>query len=342
MFRIFYKISFFVIVGVGLALALNWVGETLAPVHMQHKARMQQLLDRASEIEALAVGHSHNLAIDFDALGLNGFHLWIVGSDMFETRYLLNSIIPLLPNLKTVFIPVTPYTFLHDNSFHPKGVIIRHVYYATTPTYRSFLPVRNDFRNWVMGKLCGIARHDHWQGVVESTFDRSFHGGNGPHQPSEARISKNGKIGPSFENSMAGCAKTKRFDELQQYIRLSKKVYEEHPGLPETVYAALTDIAQMLGENGIRPVFYSAPVVHDFRAYLQREEGTVLELGKTYMERLEREFDIQYYDFFSDTLFANQPEYFHDEDHLNTLGANVFSHQFGKILKTSTPKPRPD
>lgn len=335
---VFYKISGFVILGVMLALALIWIGEALAPMHSQHKVRMQQFLARADEIEALAVGHSHNLALDFDAMELNGFHLWVVGSDMFETRYLLNSILPLLPNLRTVFIPITPYTFLHDNSLHPRGVIVRHVYYVTTPTYRSFFPVRRDFRYLVMGKLCGIARHDHWAGVFKSLCSRSFQAGNGTHSLSRPLISKNGRLGPPFENSMAGCQRTKRFDELKQYMTFSKDVYEQRPELPQGVFAALTDITRRLKDNDIRPVFYSAPVVSDFRQYLHQEERDMVELADTYMERLQNEFAIKYYDFLNDTLFASQPDYFHDEDHLNTTGARVFSKRFAATLERSAPQ----
>lgn len=331
-----HKIALFILLGLVLAFALHRISESLSPIHGQHKARMQMLMDKADKIEALAVGHSHNLALDFEALGLNGFHLWIIGSDMFEVRYLLNSILPRLPNLRMVFIPVTHHTFLHNNGLVGKGIVIRHVYYATTPTLKSFRPIHNDFKYLIMGKVCSIARHDHWKGVFKAVLNQIR--GNGVFDSFTADVSPTGKIGPPFENSMIGSERTKRFEELHQYMKLSKGVLEKQPETPETVFVVMRDIVQRLLQNGIRPIFYTTPVTRSYGDYVCREEAQTVQLTQSYLERLQDEFGIEYYDFFRDSSLVNHPEYFHDEDHLNTEGAKVFSQKFMQILRETHTK----
>jgi len=327
------KIILFVLIGLGLAYALHRIGETLSPIHGQHKARMQMLMEKADKIEALAVGHSHNLALDFEALGLNGFHLWIIGSDMFEVRYILNSILPSLPNLQMVFIPVTHHTFLHNNGLVGEGIVIRHVYYATTPTLKSFRPIHNDFKYLIMGKVCSIARHDHWKGVLKAALNMIR--GNGAYDSFMADVSATGKIGPPFENDMVGCERTKRFDELQEYMRLSKSVLEEQPETPETVFAAMQETVRLLQQNEIRPIFYTTPVAPAYRDYVYREAPKTMQLTQSYLDRLQNEFGIEYYDFFRDSSLVNHPKYFYDEDHLDQPSQIVLTDLLANCFRKS-------
>jgi hypothetical protein len=111
---------------------------------------VKNLLASSQQIEAIAIGNSHARAIDFEALGYNGFRLARSGRDIFETKYYLEGLLPHLPQVKTVFITVSYFTFQRDNAVLD-DVRIRRVHtYAAVPSWRFY---KGDFASFVVGKI---------------------------------------------------------------------------------------------------------------------------------------------------------------------------------------------
>ena len=81
--------------------------------------RIKQLLSKADSIEALAIGNSHSCAIDFNAMGMNGYRIALGGNDISEAEYQIKSLVPLLPKLKTVFFNISYFSLFIDNSSVP-------------------------------------------------------------------------------------------------------------------------------------------------------------------------------------------------------------------------------
>jgi hypothetical protein len=71
------------------------------------RERYEYLFENRNSINALALGSSHNLAIDFGVLGLQGYTIWEPGQDIFECEYQLKSLSKNIPNLQTVFINIS-------------------------------------------------------------------------------------------------------------------------------------------------------------------------------------------------------------------------------------------
>jgi hypothetical protein len=87
----------------------------------KEKYRIEQLLNKKDRINALAIGTSHNLALDFEKLGLDGYTIWQGGQDLFEMEYQLKSLVPLLKNLKIVFMNISYSKFQWDCGAVTKG-----------------------------------------------------------------------------------------------------------------------------------------------------------------------------------------------------------------------------
>ena len=96
--------------------------------------RVKQLLEKADSVEALAVGNSHACAIDFNILGMNGYRIARGGNDLFEVDYILRAFYPYLPNLKTVLINISYFTFYDDNSAIPSKYA-----FFTKQNYQDFI-----------------------------------------------------------------------------------------------------------------------------------------------------------------------------------------------------------
>src|SRR3970040_147439 len=107
------RILIFISLGLLIFAFLFLTAEKYAP---KSNFKIKQLLNKAESIEALAVGNSHACALDFNALGVNGYRVAQGGNDFSEAEYQIRSLVPLLPNLKTVFFNVSYFSFYEDNS----------------------------------------------------------------------------------------------------------------------------------------------------------------------------------------------------------------------------------
>ena len=65
--------------------------------------------------DAISIGNSHSVAIDFDELGLEHVPLWIPGGDLFETRVILEAVYESGAKPKWIFLTLNPFILLQDN-----------------------------------------------------------------------------------------------------------------------------------------------------------------------------------------------------------------------------------
>lgn len=330
----FWKIVGFLGTGIIITASLSYISNCYDPVFPLAKLRMKLLLQKADSIEAITVGHSYNRALDFRELGLNGYHLWQGGSDMFETYYILRAIVPLLPNLKVVFIPISPLNFKQDNGVRENRGAIRRCYYAITPTLRSWIPINGDIKNLIKGKLSALVRVDHWRGVVISILTHVNKIGKKPtKKPKRVKVDNYGYIGPRINEVVNPLSLIIRFNELQKLIRLEKSFSKSNPKLDQKVYDTLVSIVKYLQERKIRVIFYCTPVTDIYQKLIMREFPEIVELADRYMQQLVFDYGIEYYNFYQDTSFTQFYNYFFNLDHLNAMGAKVFTRKLKNICE---------
>lgn len=318
-------------VGLGLLLlaGLYVLGRQFPP-YEKHHVRVSYLMAHRDSVEALTVGHSQSRAIDFDAMGVRGYHLWRPSSDLFEVDYLLRAVVPELPDLKVVFIPVSYGAFHHSNADIQSTDMseIRRVYYAIAPSWRSFRPIDGDVKNLVLGKLSPVVRPDHWHYVVESLLDGHL----------RSMVTE-----PRYPDGFPDPRRYTAWDPdsfytavgewtADKHVRNADEVLASDPDVPERAYRVVRDLARDLQRRGVTPVFYTPPysdVYH--RRFMELRPERVAET-QTLMARLIEETGAVYLDFAQDSSFTHQYALFYDDHHLNATGARRFSAQLRDVV----------
>ncbi len=311
----------FLAIGIGLLGGLYTVSERVAPTYADVKTRMSLLQAKANSITAIAAGNSHSVAIDFKAMGVNGFHVWMPGSDLLETRYIVEEVVPMLPNLKYVLVPASPFLFHRDNLavVNSDRSDLRRETYAFTTSFR-FL--EGDMSNFVQARLSPIARPNHWKGFVSALSGKP---------PEEHPVRPDGFIEYFQDRSDATAAFLEKdgTDKAAENVALQEEMQDTQPDLVENAYDALAALAASLEAEDIQMVLYTPPI---YPAYLNHFDPAITEEMKSLVMRLDAKYDnLSYYDFSRDTAFVYNPVYFRDSDHLNVAGAAVFSERLKSV-----------
>jgi hypothetical protein len=329
-----YKhIIIFLILGMSIASLLSWVSGHYAPVYPEVKQRMEQMMMKADSIETIAVGHSHNLAIDFRAMEHNGYHLWSAGLDMFETRYLLHYIVPLLPNLKTVIVSLSHYEF-ENESYSSKRWGFRNMGYypkATSYTLRSIRLVSKNRIDKLIMKIHDLIRYDHWKGFVKFIIWRIWKAGD-----CVRYVDDYGLIKPSPDYYGFRSHEYLVKNSQEQIDHFSKKfkhssIYK--PGISEEIYGAISSMIAFLQKRDIRVVFYTQPYYYAYIDMMLRKNPDSITITRRYMRKLEESYGIEYYDFSGNSAFIHNCKYFANSSHMNAYGAQVFSGYFGDVMR---------
>lgn len=306
----------------GIVLAgLWWVSESRAPVFGIEKRRIAQLIADRDRIQAMTFGNSTNEAIDFDRLGLRGYHLWTPGSDIFEIHYQIRALSPFLPNLELLLISGQAN---FDNAPFPERTAVRRICYATTPGPLSFLPIRGDFRGLILGKLSPIVRPDHWREILL-----------GPEEIDPApALAPDGHIGR---------IRSRKLRRTQHLVNDVKRRFGSRgsrvPTDPGARHARTREIGDLyeglfndLRARGVRIVFYLPPASDIFWELETDEMREFDDWWAEVMHELGRRAGTEYYDFAKDPQFVSHHEYFDDLAHLNRQGAALFSGKLARLL----------
>lgn len=312
-----------------LALVLIWLSRSLDPVYAVERYRMRQMLARAKTIEAISLGHSLNRALDFDVLGMNGYHMWESGSDYFEVAYRIRAILPLLPKLKVVFIAVGPTTFFLENRHMQRGDGRRRVYYATTPGLPSWLPINGDVKNLVAGKLADIAREDHWQGAVEALL------ANGPVDSAAKKLWPVDAHGAVLKDRVFQSASKKMIRKSARLLVESHKaqvriVGRHFPEVDREACHVLAEMIHLLKTRNVRVIFYTPPISYPFLKAVQNDDvlQAIWVKSLEYLQHLQEEYGIEYFNYIDDRDFVYKYQQYIDAIHLNLNGARRFSRKF--------------
>lgn len=290
------------------------VGMDVFDSYQSDRFLFEQLKDQKEEIEAITVGHSNNRAIDFSALKMKGYHAWLGGQDIFESLYILKKIAPELPNLNTVFYPVS-YHFRRDNGYNESKRI---QLYSIFPNGGW---IKGDFTNWLK------AKHYYIKNISFSKQKKTLE-----------------EQGRGFEIARDGSRISKdlfRIIDSTEIYRIAKEQEPMHKGivsesnhynanLYNETNLALKEFADFLKERNIRVVFFTPPYHH---FYSELFEDSVQYEITGYMEKFALENEVEYYNFSEADSIIFRDDFFYDDDHLNlSKGAPYFSSILKKKL----------
>ena len=316
--------SLFLTIFAGLFAGLYALSAKVAPVYPDVSRRMELLEQQADDIEMITVGNSHSIGIDFQTLGVKGFHLWRPAGDLFETKYVVENVIPQLSNARCVLLPASYFLLRRDNAAtvttnHSER---RRELYATTNHF-DFLD--GDFKRFVEAKLTPIARPDHWKGVVEALAGRP---------PDHLPVREDGVIvyfgdtDTLSEASLEAHAK----EVAQEYLDLQNEMEAHHTTLVQDTYDALEEISQYLQRRGLQLVLFTPPY---YVEHTRQFDSATTEQMKKMVRRFSSTYpNVQYFDLSTDSTITQTPTYYRDSDHLNTRGARVFSEKLKEVMRS--------
>jgi hypothetical protein len=143
------KTSLFVLLLGGLLFATDYLflRSPAANPYPGERARFLHLLNDGQQYEAITIGHSHNMAIDFAALGHEGYHAWTSSMDVYEAYAMLKEILPVQKEIKTIYMPVA-YFVSANNKNDDLNRSARVRFYALFPEIQ---PIENTPAYWLMG-----------------------------------------------------------------------------------------------------------------------------------------------------------------------------------------------
>lgn len=296
---------------------------------------LQQFLFNIDSVESLAVGHSHNMCLDFTVLGESGYHLWFDGSDVFETLYILKIIIPKMPNLKNIYMPIALDALRWDNTLkNQKSKYYRRGIYKLFP---SFTLIDDDFRNYLKMYRSTLARIDYWEKIIMSVFIFLNQSEN-LLKVDDFNIAKDGtRVAPEY-NKKLNLQKLRRKlrDQSENNIKIiDHDAVIKNLEIEIRAMATLLRIRNYLNKEGINIVFYTSPVYSD---YIDTIDHVMVSNLREFMKELVKNSPSIYYDFSENSLFTNDHELFYGFTHMNKEGAKKFSLHFAKILNQSIPR----
>lgn len=313
-----------------LVHALAFIADRYAPdsstrflqADRQHVAN---ILASADHLDALALGSSHTGSLQMPALGYpSGYRYARADGDLFETRYLLEALVPRLARLETVLLPISYFSFSTDNSLSAEVEVRRAHLYASLPSWRFR---QGDLEDWLAGlshayfPILRLPRSDNWESVFYALLGRPPEvKGFVEVAPGDCSFLPPAELDASVDN------------RVDKYMRLTQEMNAGRPELEQEAYAAAAGMVRLLRERGIRVVLFTPPYWQGYsESYAARDPQTVARMAAN-LQRLQQELGVEYYDFSTDPEFATDPTLFKDSDHLNSCGAERFSAKFRQRL----------
>ena len=325
-------VLFVVILGL-LAAPLYLVG--MRYYHTDERGRIRSILERSADIEAVVWGSSHAECVDLDIMGLKGENLFSTAQDMFEIDYKVRALVPHLNHLKTAFVSVSYFSFLYDNAISPEGGKNREgkriSVYAEYPVTLPY--IKGDAGHFLKGILHPLITTDHWRRVFSNRLEERK-------QP--APEEKRGR--PSLESLRQEIARlTSPPDQeatlaahagvrCERYAATIKAMMEQHPGLREDALDIAKSFIARLQHRGVRVILFTPPY---YRAYNQQFDKTWQRVMETSINALNKTTGVEYHDFSHDAEFEANPALFLNSDHLNDLGAALFSLKLKRRMEQS-------
>ena len=324
---------------VGISLLFNLTGalaDRVAPLEewrAGHQQRVANLQARGELIEAITLGNSHSDAIDYSVLGIDGQSLAFAAADLFEVEKYAMYLADTLPNLKTVFITISYYSFSRDNAAFEPFRTRRISFYSMVPVSS---PIQGDLYNFWMGRsesythVMSVVRSDSWQGVWT---------GLGKDVPSANPFPYDGVRTVSAWGNCSHYTSEQLELHAQEIARRnvtsSSQMAAVHRGLEQDAFDALARTVERLQSRAIRVILFTPSYYAKYNEYFMASGSSMVEDMKLAIGRLQQTYQVEYYDFSDDPELTSQPELFYNSDHLGECGHRVFSTKMLEAMRTS-------
>jgi len=314
---------------IGITILLNLSGilaDRVAPLddwRAEYRDRITNLRTKRDHIEAITMGNSHSDAIDYSVLGMEGQSLALAAADLFEIEKYAASLENTLPQLKTVFIAISYYSFSRDNATFESFRTRRIGFYSMVPTWS---PIQNDLPNFLLGKLeasthvMSVVRSDSWQAVWMELANDAPAGDPFPYDGVHT-ASVWGDCFHYTEEQLATHAREIAGRNVSSSIQMATF----HPGLGQDAFDAIARTIERFRSRGIRVILFTPTYYQKYNAYFREEGADIIDDMQHNIDKLQQRYQVEYYDFSSHSEITIQPELFYNSDHLGDCGRKLFT-----------------
>lgn len=336
----FFIKAFALIIGAGLLFnLLGSLADDTAPLEnwrAEHQQRVENLDVRRDQIQAITLGNSHSDAVDYSVFGIEGQSLAFAAADLFEVEKYAALMADELPNLETVFIAVSYYSFNRDNATFEPFITRRIRYYSLVPTWS---PIQGDIPNFVFGRLesythiMSVVRSDSWQGVWGGLS-------------SGGQIAEPSAFDGVVTTSAWGTCSHYTAEQLESHaweiadrnVASSNQMAAVHQGLEQDAFEALARTIERLQSKGIRVVLFTPTYYEKYTEYFMANGSTMIENMHVRIEGIQQTHQVEYYDFSNDPEIKGQPDLFYNSDHLGECGHKVFTAKLMEAMNDGSKK----
>lgn len=313
-----FSMLIFVAVGLVLLAVMNHFYWRLHPVAGVIEDRFMRALGDSSHVEAITLGHSHNLAIDFKALGVQGYHLYIPGSDLLEVELLDEQLADRLPRLRYVLVPLNLLFWLHDNEVTGNLASRGHLCNAL-----KLMDSKACLKRWpkvyLQGMLFPVMAPDHGAAMVKAMIDRAL--GMGAIEYDEASPFP---AGAPMMDGVKAVSEHGRMTAIREIDRARQSADRYGEILP-VIEQAIQRMVARARARGVRLIFFTPPYSDSYLETYQTEAAALLQQRMGIISLLRERYDIEYYDFSRDERHIHDHSLFQDGSHMNRDGAKKFT-----------------
>lgn len=321
------KITIFI---AGIAILSNiigYLGDRVVPLNIWREnanRQYQALLENRKELTAIAMGNSHSESIDFKTMGVNGQILARAAMDLFEMERYIDCILGDLPQVRTVYICISYFSFHWDNSLTRDGKILRIELYATLPLWNQ--PIAGDYGNFFLGvlhkysRIMSVVRPDNWHYVLVTVMRSENHMKN--QTSAAAQILNDQRTCQHFDHQQLDSI---ALEIAGKHAKRVTQMTNRRPDLPAKSSEALDRIIAKLQKKKIRAILFTPPYYSTYTKEFSHRAPRPVTRMKEYVNEFAQKYHIAYYDFSNDADFINRYDLFLNSDHLNDCGREAFS-----------------
>lgn len=335
--RIFVLKALFFIFGISLSLnLLGRLADTIAPLEdwrFEFQQRNKSVEAKNDVIEAITLGNSHSDAIDYAILGIEGQSLAFAAADLFEIEKTTLFLDDKLPNLHTVFITISYYSFHRDNAQFESLRSRRIRFYSMVPTWS---PIEGDLPNFLMGKfdsfthVMSVVRSDSWKNVWLGLLSNTS-----PLDPFSYDGVRTASVWGECLHYTAEQLDTHAWEIARRNVSSSIQMTSAHPELEKDSYKALARTIERLQSRGTRVILFTPAYYEKYNLYFADGGSFMIDQLRQAVGNLQQTYGVEYYDFSHDRELTIHPEFFYNSDHLSECGHEVISakllEKMGKI-----------
>jgi len=303
---------------VGLIITIVSSLNNIVPTKSKfEKDRIDSLIANLNNIESITLGRSHAAALDYHFWDKKGFNLALGGRDFASINYLLKYFTPKMQNLKEVIIIISYSSFYFDNTALAKGNLndARKALYYSIPSFN--LIDKSDISNYVFGRFFPFIQANHGYSLIKKRLTSDT--------ISDRLIENN--WADNFMDSINIIRSAKKQADVHSFARYSAESY-----IPDIVNKNKEILIEIINYLQSENVSVLLVVPSYYKSYTEIFPQNDISEMKSILSSLAFQYNIGYYDLSNDSILSVNNIYYHNADHLNDKGKEIFTKRLKSLI----------